>query len=171
MTVSGWTIGILAAVATLAGVTATSADSVVSRISMTFVDPERFTDVKEKAQASTRGVGALLDELAQFAREVGERHVPAGLALELRVTDIDLAGEFEPWRGPQFARTRFMREIHAPRIDFEFRLTSGQGRVVGEGRRSLRDPNYLARSSRLTDERLRYEKDLLREWFRGEFAR
>ena len=135
MTVSGWTIGVLAAVATLAGVTATSAASAVSRISVTFVDPERFTDVKEKAQASTRGVGALLDDLARFER------------------------------------ARFMREIHAPRIDFELRLTSGQGRVVGEGRRSLRDPNYLVRSSRLTGERLRDEKDLLREWFRGEFAR
>jgi hypothetical protein len=170
----GIPLAALALAATLvapAGVGVAIGESRTSRISVVFVDPERFTDVRDGAQASPRGQAALLDELARFARETGERLVPADLSLELRVTDVDLAGEFEPWRGPQFERTRFMREIYMPRIDLEFRLADVQGRVVGEGRRSLRDANYLARSIRLTDERLRYEKDLLREWFRREFAR
>jgi hypothetical protein len=33
----------------------------------------------------------------------------AGLTLDMRMTNIDLAGEFEPWRGPQFDRVRIMR--------------------------------------------------------------
>ena len=171
MTVGLRSMRMLAAAVALAGAGVASAGSAASRISVVFVAPERFTDVRDRAQASPRGVEELLDELARFMRETGERHVPPGLSLELRVTDIDLAGEFEPWRGPQFERVRFMREIYAPRIDFEFRLADAEGRTVREGQRSLRDPNYLVRSARLTEERLRYEKDLLREWLRGEFAR
>jgi hypothetical protein len=164
-------IRILATVAALAGAGIAAAQSAGSRISVVFVAPDRFTDVRDRAQASPAGVKDLLDELARFVRETGERQVPPGHSLELRVTDIDMASDFEPWRGPQFERTRFMREIYTPRIDFEFRLTDAGRRAVREGQRSLNDPNYLVRSARLTDERLRYEKDLLREWFRGEFAR
>jgi hypothetical protein len=64
-----------------------------------------------------------------------------------------------------------MRESHWPRIDLEFRIKDAEGRVVREGKRSLADPNYLTRSVRAGDERLRYEKDLLAEWLRQELGR
>jgi hypothetical protein len=152
----------------LGGAPATpAADASTGRISVVFVAPERFTDVKETAPG---GTAAILDELARFVREAGERAVPAGRSLAVSVTDIDLAGELEPWRGPQFERTRLMRDVYAPRIDLEFRLTDAEGRVVREGTRSLTDPNYLTRAVRVPNDRLRYEKDLLREWLRREFG-
>jgi hypothetical protein len=149
---------------------APAAEQPASRISVVFVDPKRFTDVKDAAKSSDAGIRAILEDLERFVRESGERYLPAGLALEIRVTDIDLAGDFEPWRGPQFERVRFMRESYWPRIDLEFRLKDAEGRVVREGRRSLSDPLYLTRSVRVADDRLRYEKDLLTEWFRREIA-
>jgi hypothetical protein len=135
------------------------ASAAAERVSVVFVDPQRFADVKDAAMASERGTRAILDE----------RALPAGLVLEVRVTDVDLAGEFEPWRGPQFERVRFMREIHWPRIDLEFTLKDAEGRLVREGKRSLSDPNYLARSLRVSDDRLRYEKDV-GKWLRRELA-
>ena len=63
----------------------------------------------------------------------------AGLTLDVRMTNIDLAGEFEPWRGPQFDRVRIMREIYPPRVALEFRLTDAGGAVVKEGQRVLLD--------------------------------
>jgi hypothetical protein len=153
------------------GAPAASAADAPVRVAVTFVAPERFTDVKDADPGSKKGTQSILDELARFLRETGERYLPPDRSLEIRVTDVDLAGEFELWRGPQFSGTRFMRELYAPRIDLEFRLTDAGGRVVAEGRRSLRDSNYLMRSQRLTDDRLRYEKDLLREWLRRELER
>jgi Protein of unknown function (DUF3016) len=150
---------------------ASAAAAAGERVSVVFVDPERFTDVKDAAMSSDRGTRAILDDLARFVRERGERELPPGLTLEVRVTDVDLAGEFEPWRGPQFERVRFMREIHWPRIDLEFRVKDAEGRVVRDGKRSLADPNYLTRSLRVSDDRLRYEKDLLAEWLRQELGR
>jgi hypothetical protein len=86
------------------------------------------------------------------------------------VTQVDLAGDCEPWRGPQFERVRVYRDIYSPRIDLEFRVTDGEGRLVREGQRSLRDLNYLQRALLRPGDPLRFEKDMLRDWFRDEFA-
>jgi hypothetical protein len=43
--------------------------------------------------------------------------------------------------------------------------------VVRAGTRSLREPNYLTRALLMRDDRLRYERALLSDWFRQEFAR
>ena len=141
-----------------------------SRVSVTFVDPERFADVKDSVLVSDRGRADLLAELEAFLRAAGERQVPAGLMLAIRVTDVDLAGEFEAWRGPQFDRVRIMREIYPPRIDLEFQLTDSQGAVVREGRRQLRDPLYLTRAALGDSDRLRYDKELLGDWLRQELG-
>ena len=103
-------------------------------------------------------------------REMGERYVPAGMRLEIKVTDIDLAGDFEPWRGPQFGHVRITRDIYPPRICLEFRLTDGSGGSVSAGKRALRDIAYQQRLVRPLDDYLRYEKGILRDWFRSEFS-
>jgi len=112
----------------------------------------------------------LRDELQKFMREMGERYVPRGMQLEIKVTDIDLAGDFEPWRGPQFDQVRITRDIYPPRISLEFRLTDGSGGIVSAGKRELRDIAYQRRLVRPLDDYLRYEKDILRDWFRSEFS-
>ncbi len=57
-----------------------------------------------------------------------------------------------------------------PRIDLEFRLVDGQGAVVKQGRRVLRDPLYLTRAATSDSDRLRYDKQLLGDWLRQEFG-
>lgn len=165
------------AVALLAALVAPAAAGVVSaadrpgsRVSVVFVEPERFTDIKASAARSERGSAQILAEIAQFLEETGGAEIPAGFTLEIRLTDIDLAGEFEPVRGPQFERTRLMRDVYWPRFDLGFRLKDALGRVVKDGSRTLRDLNYLTRSLRVSADRLRYEKALLRDWLRQEFA-
>ena len=167
-----WLVAMACVVSTL-GCSAASRPAgpeAASRLSVTFVQPERFTDVKDSVLRSERGTADLLGDLGRYLRAEGERQVPAGLALEVRVTDVDLAGEIEPWRGPQFDRVRIMREIYAPRIDLEFRLVDGQGAVVKQGRRVLRDPLYLTRAASNDSDRLRYDKQLLGDWLRQEFG-
>jgi hypothetical protein len=102
--------------------------------------------------------------------KMGERYVPAGMQLEIKVTDIDLAGDFEPWRGPQFGAVRIIREIYPPHISLEFRLTDDNGNVVSAGNRKISDSAYQARLVRSPDDYLRYEKAILRDWFHNEFS-
>ena len=141
-----------------------------SRISVTFVQPERFTDVKDSLLASPKGTADLLAAIDRYLRAAGERYVPTGLTLDIRVTNIDLAGEFEPWRGPQFDRVRIMRDVYPPRIALEFRLTDASGAVVKEGQRVLLDQFNLSSSALNNGDPLYYDKLLLGDWLLREFA-
>ena len=42
--------------------------------------------------------------------------------LDIKVTDIDLAGNFEPWHGPQSDQVRITNGLYPPRIAIEFRV-------------------------------------------------
>lgn len=162
--------GALTGGAAFAADAAPSSDS-PARISVDFVKPEAFTDVKASAHRSEAEAAGILADIALFVRGTAERYVPRDRSLAIRVIDIDLAGEFAPWRGPQFEHTRFMREVYPPRIALEFRLDDGEGRLLAGGARTLRDPLYLTRSIQVTNDRLRYEKHLLEDWLRAEFAK
>ena len=146
----------------------TTASGPASRIAVVFVQPQHFTDVRY-SKAEPNSV-ALLGELHTFMCKMGERYVPTGMQLEIKVTDIDLAGDFEPWRGPQFGDVRITREIYPPHIPLEFRLTDSSGNVVSAGKREISDSAYQARLVRSPDDYLLYEKEILRDWFRNEFS-
>ncbi len=140
-----------------------------ARVSVNFVDPQHFTDLKEEDAGDTSP--QLLDQLKDFIAKTGASYVPAGMRLEVSVTDVDMAGRFEPWRGPQWDHVRIVKSIYPPRIRLDFKLTDARGRVVNSGQRSLTDLAFQTRDPFLvpSDDSLRYEKDLLRDWFRSEF--
>ena len=142
-----------------------TASGPAAQIAVIFVQPQRFG--RGKSEGETNSV-ALLNELHTFMCKMGER-VPVGMQLEITVTDIDLAGDFEPWRGPQFGHVRITRDIYRPHISLEFRLTDDSG-IVSAGQREITDIAYQDRFARPPDDYLRYEKDILRDWFRNEFG-
>jgi hypothetical protein len=140
-------------------------------VTVVFRQPDRFTDVKGTCFGPDHRSQSILDELAEFIRVNGRPLVPAGRALEITVTDVDLAGEYElSPRGTQRCESRIYREVYAPRVDLEFRLLDADGRVLGAETRRLRDPNYPSRVVRPETDPLRHEKRLLLEWLQTEFA-
>lgn len=138
-----------------------------SRVSVVLVNPEKFTDAKMDSWGN--GSADILNRLQTFMQETGNRYVPTGMHLEIKVTDVDLAGEFEPWRGHEFTDIRILRSIYMPRINLQFRLTDSKGAVVSSGARELEDQAYQWRNAWPQDDYLRYEKDMLRDWFSQEF--
>ena len=153
----------------LAMAAGTPATQAGPRVSVELVNPQSFTDFTKDASDRTSPV--LIGELESFIRRTGERYVPEGMRLDIRVTDVDLAGRLEQWRGPEFAHIRVIKPLYPPRINLEFRLTDSAGKVVDSGTRELTDPAFQMRDAfaqPATDD-MRYEKDLLREWFQNEF--
>jgi hypothetical protein len=138
-----------------------------SRIKVVFVDPDKFTDVRYEDTGENSP--ALLEQIRTFMVETGEYCVPADMQLEIKVTDIKLAGDFEPWRGPDFDHVRIVKAIYPPRVKLTFRLTDAKDAVVSEGSREITDLAFQMRTTLPGNDYLRYEKDLLRDWFRGEF--
>jgi Protein of unknown function (DUF3016) len=143
-------------------------DEVVSRVSVSFVEPEKFTDSRRVKLAPTSA--GVLRELEKFLIETGRRYLPATTKLSIRVTDIDLAGDFELFRGPQADQVRINKGLYPPRILLEFEVIDGTAAVVRSGKRDLTDINYQVRNVYPREDYLRYEKDILRDWLRAELG-
>lgn len=138
------------------------------RVSVEFINPQNFTDLKRESwQSYSTG---LMDHLRNYMVRTGERYVPEGMRLSIKVTNVDLAGRFEPWRGPEFDDIRIVRSIYPPRIDLEYRLTDAGGHTVKSGRADLTDLAFDMRIAWPPNDYLRYEKSLLGDWFSQEFA-
>jgi hypothetical protein len=140
----------------------------VPRISVAFVEPEKFTDARRAEMEPTSS--EILRELNGFFIETHARYIPRTMRLNVRFTDINLAGDFEAFRGPQADQLRITRGLYPPRVVLEFELLDRQKKVIRAGKRTLTDIDYQTRSVDWNQDYLRYEKNMLREWLRAEFA-
>jgi hypothetical protein len=166
--------GILAAVAILTAtgeLRATETGKAVSLVTVIFVSPEKFTDVKDNYTREDNNRDNYLARLKAHLEKRAVARLAAGQKLTVTFTDIDLAGDFEPWRGIYSDDIRIMREIYSPRMKLTFALTDAGGKVVKEGARELTDPTYLWNKPGFPDDDLRYDKELLDDWLRQEFPR
>ncbi|MGH6821656.1 MAG: DUF3016 domain-containing protein, partial [Methylocella sp.] len=102
-------------------------------------------------------------------QHTGRNHLKPGQHLTVRITDIDLAGAFEPWHGPDFDHIRILKEIYPPAMKLEFQLTGPDGKVVTGGKRELRQLGYQMTTELPTWDPLRYDKEMLRSWLWREF--
>jgi hypothetical protein len=152
-------------------VLAAAPDKPASAIEVTFVAAEKFTDAKDDYMDSDRGREAVLGELKQHLVTHGAKYLAKGERLQITVTDVDLAGDFEPWRGINFQDIRIVKDIYPPRVNLEFKLVDAEGKVISEGKRQLRDLGYLMGMAMPTSDPLRFDKEMLNDWLRQEFRR
>lgn len=140
-------------------------------LQVSFENPAKFTDMSRVYPSNGGADEGYLEELRDYLQRAGAARIPAGHTLALTITDVDMAGEFEPHRGPKFSDVRIVRSIYAPRITLRYRLTDAAGAVLTEGDRVLSNPTFDWTALHINrDDPLRYEKDLLDE-FVSEIAR
>jgi len=151
--------------ATLAGLPLAAA---AGSAQVEFVKPDSFTDVGSRHAPSNAAdvLATLRDHLVREA----SRELPDGHALHVWITDVDLAGDFEPQQ-PYVNEVRIVKDIYPPRIDLSFRLVDAGGKVLKEGERKLRDPAFLLRGAGNSSDALRFEKLLIDRWLNDEFFR
>jgi hypothetical protein len=143
----------------------------VVRASVEFFEPKNFTDVKDSYTGDFERT-TYLDSIREHVLEQSRYYVPDGHMLAVTFTDIDMAGDFEPWRGPRFDDIRIVKDIYPPRIVLAFRLTDAEGNVVKEGKRELRDLAFMMKiPMTFRDDPVRHEKALIDDWLRSEFPR
>lgn len=140
-----------------------------ARVTVNYVNPEEFSEVKEFGQQDRFNGTNYLEPLKTYLIERATKMLPAGDRLEVSITDIKLAGGYEPWHGAQLMHVRFMKDIYPPRMDLSFKLIGSNGEVLREGSRKLRNLGYLqsGAAARTTDsDPLRYDKALIDSWLR-----
>lgn len=140
-----------------------------AQVTVIFEAPEKFTDARNEYMISNSGQERLLEEIKNHITSVAPKYLAPGQTLEIKVKDLDLAGDFEPWHGTDFDHIRILKEVYPPRMTLEFRLLDAAGKVVSEGTRSLQNPGYLMTTAMPHSDPLRYDKDMIRDWLRVEF--
>jgi hypothetical protein len=143
-----------------------------TQVEVIFQNPEKFTDLKESELGSEKERDNYVQLFKEHLQEVAPRYLAEGQKLTVTFTDIDLAGDFEPWRGPRFSDIRIVKSIYPPRAELSFKLTDATGAVIKEGQRSLRDLNFeWGMSNYFDNDSIRYEKVMLDNWLKQEFPR
>ena len=137
------------------------------RVEVEYLQPEKFTDAG-RYWGGERGREATLAALARHIRQATARLLPDSQRLKVEITDLDMAGAFEPWR-KQAGDARIVRSVYPTRVGLRFRLSAADGSVLKEGARELRDPGRALDAAAYRDDPLRYEKALIDGWLEREF--
>jgi hypothetical protein len=141
-----------------------------SRIQVEFVNPEKFTDLKADASGGKKGRDSYLDQLKDYLVRQAGGQLPQGQRLSISITNIDMAGDFEPWRGQSLTHVRMVKDLYPPRIDLSFKITDAKGKVLREGSRELKNLSFMRDASINRQDPLRHEKKLLDDWLRRDVA-
>jgi hypothetical protein len=144
-----------------------------SPVTVVFDHPEKYTDLKESwsDNDNERGRDHYLPLLREHFEKTVARRLPAGHQLTVTFSDIDLAGDFEPWRGAQFDDVRIVKDLYVPRLTFAFKITDASGAVIKSGDRKLVELGFqMSITPGFRDDPLRYEKAMIDNWLSQELA-
>jgi Protein of unknown function (DUF3016) len=133
-------------------------------VQINFVEPENFADIRDRAYSREQNLKAL----EKIITHAAQPYVADGQTLKIEVLDVDLAGEVRP--GARAWDVRVLRgRADWPRITLRWSLA---GATPRSGEAVLQDMAYLQRlPPSMADTALVYERRMLDEWFRKEFAK
>ena len=135
-----------------------------SNVTVRMVNPDQFAELRQNRNFGDIRDGSWLVELQEHVVDRAGRRLAPGQQLDVNITDIKRAGDFEPWRGPNFNDIRVVKEIYPPRIDLNYVLKDSNGSVIREGSDELTDLAFLRRIVRNDTDPLRFEKRLIDDW-------
>lgn len=164
--------GVALSLTTLGHAADAKANENASRVEVLFHEPDKFTDLKDSYMATESGQQAYMESFREYLQQNAARRLPEGQKLSITFTDIDMAGDFEPWRGPSASDVRIVKGIYIPRLKFIYRITDAQDALVKEGKADLSDLNFQMNlpASINSSDPLRYEKHMLDDWMRSELG-
>ncbi|GGK14669.1 DUF3016 domain-containing protein [Luteimonas terricola] len=140
-------------------------------VAVSWADPSGFTEIRHSRNRFEARRGDWVRDIARhLARRAGDVLGP-GERLEVEITDIKRAGDFEPGAG-RGDHVRVVRDIYPPRIHLSYSRHDAAGNVVDGGERELTDLGFLQRGVGMVSmsDPLRHEKRLIDDWVRRDLA-
>lgn len=141
-----------------------------ARAEVTYQRPESFTDLRDSDFESPRGRQHTLDQLRQHIARRTASALPTGYTLAVVVSDVDLAGDYEPWL-TKLTDVRIVRAVYPPRIRLHYTVTDAKGQVLETAERTLTDAAFLHTLAIDRNDTLRHEKALIDAWIRRDIRR
>lgn len=139
-----------------------------ARVHVTYANPQNFSENRRYGAQDRFNDVDYLGPLKAYLIKRATPMLGPDQQLDITITDIQLAGGYEPWRSPEMSHVRIMSDQYPPRIDLHFKWIGTDGKVLREGSRKLRNLGYLysGLASPGASDPLRYDKALLDKWLR-----
>jgi len=154
--------------ATIASLSSVTAQEIVGE----FTNIEKYTDFSVSGLSEEKTLSIFESEFEDEMKSVAKKYLKEGEVLTITFTDIDMAGDIQPWRNRHNADIRYIESIYLPRLKITYVLKNAAGEVVAEGEESLSDLSYQMNSmAHMRTQYLHffYENDLLKNWARKTF--
>lgn len=132
-------------------------------------DPAGFSEIRYSRNRYEARRGDWVRQLAEHLREQAVETLRPGERLEVLITDIERAGQYEPF-GATMRDVRVVRDVYPPRMDLSFVLRGADGEILEQGTRNLRDLGFLSSIPRSPYDPLSFEKRMIDDWVRREFG-
>lgn len=140
----------------------------VTTVNVTWEDPGSYTDIRASNESRKKFQKRIFKEFEAYFAKLAET-LPSEQTLDITVTNVDLAGHVWPSFG-YGNDLRIIESVYIPRLKFSYELKQG-GQVIKSADVDLKELAFMERGSMLRDsDTLRYEKSMLKRWFKDEFA-
>ena len=144
-----------------------------AQVEINWENPEKYRDVRPTMESRIKFREHTFEQLHEYIQELAAQ-LPDDQKLVLNMTDLDLAGQVWPASfvgfGPSTSDVRVIKHVDIPRMSFSYKLLDATGDLIQQGDVDLKDMSFMDRANRFfTSENLRYEKNMLKSWFKDEF--
>lgn len=148
----------------LLGLVALAGPVLAGEADVTFVNSDRYTD----GVLDSRDPDLAPRELKRHFERLAQRYLASGEKLTVEIMDIDLAGR--PAIAPRLSGARILTSVTWPSIKLHYRL-EGPVSGVEQADELVSDLSYQTRGNHyFSDDPLRYEKQMLDDWFARRFV-
>ena len=135
-----------------------------------FADVSEFTDFSVNGMTEEKTLKIFERELADELEKISNKYLAEGETLVITFTDIDMAGDIQPWRNRTNSDIRYIESIYPPRLKFTYVLSDAGGEVLEEGDVSESDLGFQLNAASSVKGRhmsFFYELELLSDWARN----
>ncbi|MFH0342098.1 MAG: DUF3016 domain-containing protein [Chromatiales bacterium] len=115
-----------------------------AEVTVQFIEPREFTDLSLSGSTTAGIQRHITDELMNYLKYLGDNYLPPKHQVDVTFLDIDMGGEYEPWRTPNLTHTRLVREAYVPRMDLRYVWRDGGGKVLADTRERVSDASSIA---------------------------
>ncbi len=140
-----------------------------ANVKLEWHQPERYTDLGTNSYDDA-SLDTFSKELEPYIIRFADDYLPDGSTLEITFTNVDLAGEFEPWRLNN--DVRIVRSVYPPKLSFTYRVYDINGNLIDSGERTITDLTFDFNIGQrfFSQDKYFYEKDLIASWIRNDLA-
>ena len=127
-----------------------------------WIEHEKYRDIDPSNEGRKHFRERIFYNLEKHFAKLATK-LPEGQVLNIKVTDVDLAGDTHIGG---ISQIRIIKDMYSPRMNFSYELVNADGSIVTSGEAALKDMNFMMGSAlKYRNQFLGYEKKMLDDWF------